>query len=149
VDGWFVREGKARFCDYSFQVSSQWARKYQVVDLLAEGFTEQELDEGHPVYVSDWWSGYGHDPHQTRDYGQLKVELRDASHNVIASFDTGELITPQAPAPYRTNYVRYSHLFQGYGSGLRYIYYEHGGNDQEDWGGHYGTLKDCPVQILQ
>lgn len=141
-DGWRVRAAGARNGEYAFQTSFDWARKYQIIDLVAEGFTEQELDEAHNVYISDWFSGIGAGEGQTQDYGQLKVELRDASQDVIASYDSGVFTTPEAPTPYGVNYVEYSHVFENYGPGLRYIYFEHGGNDTEYWGGHYGTLMD-------
>ncbi len=147
-DGWRVRDSGAHTGQSAFQVSYDWCRKYQVIDLVAEGFTEQELDEGQNVYISDWFSGIGVNPSQTLDYGQLKVELRDASHNVIASYDSGVFTTPEAPTPYGTNYVEYSHVFEDYGAGLRYIYFEHGGIDTEYWAGHYGTLIDSASVVI-
>ncbi len=146
--GWRVRGAGAHTGEYAFQTSFDWGRKYQVIDLIAKGFTEQELDEVHNVYISDWFSGIGYSSSQTLDFGQLKVELRDASHNVIASYDSGEFRTPEAPTPYGVNYIEYSHVFQNYGPGLRFIYFEHGGNDVENWAGHYGTLIDNASVVI-
>lgn len=69
--GWIVREDKAHTAQYSFQTSFAWNRKYQIIDLLAEGFTEQELDAVHEVFISNWGSGFGHTAIQTLDWGHL------------------------------------------------------------------------------
>ena len=35
------------------------------------------------------------------------------------------------------------HIFSGYGSGLRYIYFEDGGKDREYWAGQYEPALDA------
>ncbi|WP_257293046.1 cadherin domain-containing protein, partial [Endozoicomonas sp. ONNA1] len=117
--------------------SHQWAKKSQTIDLLAKGFTEQYLDSAPDIGVSDWFK----DTHLNDDY-YLKVELRDASHNVIASYDTGTLTA-------NDNWQEAANTFSNYGAGVRYVYFEHGGNDQEDWAGHYGTVIDDSKVFLK
>ena len=135
--GWSARnshghDGSA----YVFITSYGWCRKYQLIDLLAEGYSESELDSQPDVYIEEWARA-----RQSDDSYQMKVELRDENQNVIDSYDTG-VVTVDG------TYTLYSHTFQSYGSGLRYIYFEHGGKDSEYWGGQYGAVMDDALVML-
>ena len=77
------------------------------------------------------------------------VELRDSSRNVLASFSDG---SQENPLIANQNWQTSSYNFSYYGLGLRYIYIESGGRDNENWlggeGGGYGTLIDSAVVKL-
>ena len=60
------------------------------------------------------------------EYNNLKVELRDENHNVIASWDSGEQTTTMNGVN-GTSWVQLAHTFSDYGPGVRYIYWEDGG----------------------
>ena len=77
------------------------------------------------------------------DYSYLKVELRDAHHNVIASYETGTFQCPDNNGKWWGPWVPQQHIFSNYGPGLRYIYFEDGGKDREYWAGYYGTRLDA------
>ncbi len=116
--------------------SYQWNKKSQTVDLLDKGFSEEYLDSAPTISVSDWYK----DKNSNDDY-YLKVELRDASNNVIASYNTGTITATD-------NWQEAAQNFTDYGAGVRYVHFEHGGKDREYWGGHYGaSIDDSEVVI--
>ncbi|WP_252177988.1 VCBS domain-containing protein [Endozoicomonas sp. 4G] len=117
--------------------SHEWAKKSQTIDLVAKGFTEQYLDSAPDIGVSDWFK----DTHLDDDY-YLKVELRDASNNVITSYNSGTLTASD-------NWQEAASTFSNYGAGVRYIYFEHGGRDQEGWAGNYGAVIDDSKVFLK
>ena len=134
--GWGI-EGTSHDGDgKSWGTSYAWDKKSQTINLLANGFTADYLDTAPAIDVSDWFK----DRHNNDSY-YLKVQLRDASNNVIASYDTGTLTATD-------NWQEASQVFTEYGSGVRYIYFEHGGKDSEIWNGRYGArIDDSQVYV--
>jgi hypothetical protein len=122
---------------YGFITSYGWCRKNQLIDLIAEGYSAAELDLQPTVYIEEWARARSSD-----DPYQMKVELRDASQQVIDSFDTGVLSV-------NSTWELYSNTFEFYGTGLRYIYFEHGGRDSEGWSGNYGSVMDDAVVRIE
>lgn len=124
---WQVEHGPGAQCPGSagntnFAISGGWARKYQVIDLLKAGYTDDFLDQAPLVQVSDWVCAY---PDCTCQYS-LKVELRNAQQQVIKTYDSGTVTV----SPSNGNFTPFQRIVQtlsGYGSGLRFIYFEHGG----------------------
>ncbi len=124
--------------------SYEWCKRSQEVDLLAKGYTEAQLDAAPTVNVEEW---FGQANPYDRGIYYLKVELRDKNHNVIASWNSGELYTTwrgSGPA----SWDQLSHEFSGYGPGLRYIYWEDGGKDENWWAGYYGAKLDAASATL-
>lgn len=113
--------------------------KNQEVDLIAKGFSAAFLDASPDILVEEtfqlvWDNNYfclGGDVYY------LKVELRDASHSVIASINWG---SSGAPLYATASGITHSHLFSGYATGVRYIYFEDGSQDLGYWDGFYGTF---------
>lgn len=135
--GWGI-EGASHDGDgTSWGTSYDWARKSQTVDLLANGFTQEYLDSAPDISVSDWYRN----DHSNDNY-YLKVELRDASNNVIASLDTGTLTATGS-------WQEAGQVFSDYGPGVRYVYFEHGGEDTEHWGGQYGARIDDSEVVIK
>lgn len=145
-NGWTVDTGGGKEAANSFATSYNWCTRYQEIDLLGKGYTAAQLDAAPPVDVGEWFAGFGavwmYD-YAHQDYAYLKVELRDASHNVIASYDTGIFQCPDNNGQWWGPWVQQQHVFSSYGSGLRYIYFEDGGKDREYWAGYYGTRLDA------
>ncbi|MDY0143160.1 MAG: T9SS type A sorting domain-containing protein [Bacteroidales bacterium] len=130
-NGWNASEGV-------FKTSSYWDVKHQVIDLMSVGYDEDQLDLSPAIFISEDYIGNG----TPTDPYQIKVELRNASNDVIASFNSG--IITCSP-----DWQTISHTFTGYGAGLRFIYFEHGGRDVENWAGHYGSsMTNATVKIL-
>ncbi|XP_031424080.1 F-box only protein 2 isoform X2 [Clupea harengus] len=93
-----------------FATSFELCLKRQVVDLVAEGYTPEDLDTQPVVNVEDWYCG-------RTDCGctyQLTACLLDENQEV-------------------------NHSFSEYGEGLRFISFEHGGQDSRFWHGWFGV----------
>ncbi|KAF3855759.1 hypothetical protein F7725_016482 [Dissostichus mawsoni] len=86
-----------------FATSFELCLKRQVIDLLAEDYSSEQLDAQPPVTMT--------------------VTLLDENQEVIEEFK---------PDPV-------SHTFSEYGPGLRFITFEHGGQDAKFWDGWFGV----------
>ena len=136
--------------NHSFSTSYKWCKRSQEIDLLAKGYTEAQLDAVPTINVEEWFAGYGSewdDQNHHRDYCYLNVELRDRYHHAIASYDFGVFQTSPGSGWFGP-WEQRSHIFSGYGSSLRYIYFEDGGNDWEYWAGQYGPALDAASVTL-
>ncbi|XP_019903601.2 uncharacterized protein LOC105030528 [Esox lucius] len=140
-DGWAVEElpgdcgynsGKDKVTRF-FATSFELCLKKQVVDLLAEGFSPEDLNAQPAVTVKDYYS-------RAVSSGcvyMLTVHLLDNKKKVIKEFkpEPVTLNTDRDDMSWR----QVSHTFSDYGPGLRFISFEHGGNDTKCWKGHYGV----------
>ncbi|MFZ5880906.1 MAG: choice-of-anchor Q domain-containing protein [Chloroflexota bacterium] len=130
----------------SFITTFAWTTRYQEIDLLAAGFTADELDAAPTVVVGEWFKGFNCGGGcNAADYYYFKVELRNAARAPIASWSAGSQASPITAT---ATWTEQTHTFSGYGSGLRYIYLEDGGDDAEGWAGHYGTVMDDAYAML-
>ncbi|HOH47423.1 MAG TPA: FlgD immunoglobulin-like domain containing protein, partial [Candidatus Cloacimonadota bacterium] len=118
-----------------------WCTYSQEIDLLAAGFTAEELDAVpftiyYHTWVSTHWGG--------RYY--ITVEAGNASHGVVAQSNIGTessyvTLPNDMDIPKRT--IRdYEYRFTVNNAGVRYIYFKVGGRDTRTWAGHYGTVFD-------
>jgi PKD repeat protein len=124
---------------YMFTTDNAWCKRSQTIDLIAKGYSEAALNAAPDIVVSEWFHGYSTDnPPNDVDTAYLRVELRDASHTLIATqyYDSGEFLTT-------SDWVEKTHTFTGYGTGLRYIYWEDGGLGAESAGPTDGALLDA------
>jgi uncharacterized repeat protein (TIGR01451 family) len=144
--GWSTTGDYPHQGSHSFITSYSWDTRYQEIDLLAAGFSESYLDSAPPVLVGEWFRGFdcggGCNP---ADYYYLKVELHNAAHDPIAAWNVG---TQGSPAVATANWEEQAHVFSGYGAGLRYLYFEDGGDDEEHWLGYYGTQMDDAYAVI-
>ncbi|MCX2837945.1 HYR domain-containing protein, partial [Salinimicrobium sp. MT39] len=122
----------------SFRTSYSLAKKSQVIDLLAQGYSKELLDTAPEISISENYRGGWPDFNDTYFF---RVELRDEKGEVIESFNSGTLTA-------NNTWQTVSSSFNDYGTGLRYIFIEHGGKDVEFWAGHYGTeIGNLNVQV--
>lgn len=141
-DGWRVEElpgdsGVEFSHDESvkkyFASSFEWCRKAQVIDLQAEGYWEELLDTTQPaIVVKDWYSG-------RTDAGclyELTVRLLSEHEDVLAEFNSGQVAVPPDS---EDGWMEISHTFTDYGPGVRYVRFEHGGQDSVYWKGWFGA----------
>ncbi|XP_022104247.1 F-box only protein 6-like [Acanthaster planci] len=132
---------------HHFATSYGWCIRHQLIDLVAEGCSEAMLDKAQPdIFVSEWFAA-------RFDCGsvyELTVQLqRDESGNkdrIIDKFTFGPYTTPQWGPSY---WKEASHVFSGYGPGLRFIHYEDRSKDTQFWAGHYGSKMAGSVVRLQ
>ncbi|MGI6460013.1 MAG: PKD domain-containing protein [Candidatus Hydrogenedentales bacterium] len=117
------------FTDGSTSSNLDWCRRCQIVDLMAWGYTEEQLDAAPDIHASEWFRGYS-----TRiipvytDTAYLKVELRGADGETVigTAYHSGEFTTSEI-------WQQKTHTFSDYGPGVRYIYWEDGGKAAEQW----------------
>ncbi|XP_028920642.1 F-box only protein 27 [Ornithorhynchus anatinus] len=137
-DGWTVEENRqpvegaeAQTC---FVSSFNWCQKRQVVDLLREGLWAELLDDPRAeIHVSDWWGA-------REDCGceyALTVQLLAANRqSELARFG----VQPDPIPQWNDNaYRQVSHVFRGFGRGVRFVVFRHRGKDSMFWKGHYGA----------
>lgn len=135
-NGWSIAgSGDAHSGEYSFLGSFNLDTMSQEIDLVnGWGYTAAALDAQPSITASAWAAG--HWPNGADTY-RMVVELRDASHGVVASYDSGTQTA--AGIAVWSNITR---TFTSYGTGVRYIYIRLEGNDAEFWAGNYGTVFD-------
>ncbi len=133
--GWATETTDAHlFGQSAFITSYAMDTRSQLLDLTALGYTQAQLDAAPPIDVREWYHGGGF---TLTDSYYLKVELRDGNGNVLASLDDGASVTTTSGT-----WQSSAQTFTGYGTGLRYVYFEDGGHDAEDWSGNYGSVMD-------
>ncbi|XP_070706384.1 F-box only protein 2 [Pempheris klunzingeri] len=117
-----------------FVTSFELCLKRQLIDLLAEGYSCEQLDAEPTVTVEDWYCG-------RTDCGctyNMTTSLLDESHEVIEEFKP-EMVTLEPECDDDCSWKRVSHTFSEYGPGLRFISFEHGGKDTRFWDGWFGV----------
>lgn len=138
-DGWRVEKTPAGADPLPLANQSCFATSYgvcskeQVIFLVKEGVVPEVLDIFKPaIEVSEWYAG-------RFDCGcmyRLIVELLDVAKKPVATFDTGELVTPQWAG---RQWQQVRHTFDDYPKGVRYVRFAHLGTDTQFWAGHYGA----------
>ncbi|XP_069466028.1 F-box only protein 2 isoform X2 [Ambystoma mexicanum] len=117
-----------------FVTSYEHCSKSQTIDLLAEGFGEDLLDNTQPnILVEDWYAA-------RTDAGclyELCVQLLGENQDVLAEFKTDEPVTIEQFSD--GNWSKISHTFSGYGPGVRFVKFQHGGQDSLYWKGWFGV----------
>lgn len=97
-----------------------WFTMEQVVDLKAEGLWDELLDEFQPeIAIQDWY-----EESQLHDsIYQLHVKLLGADKNTVISEHT---VNPtEQRLVYSHEWKEVSHVFSGYGPGVRYVHFLH------------------------
>ncbi|XP_061076831.1 F-box only protein 2-like isoform X2 [Conger conger] len=140
-DSWHVEDmpGASGHAFHDAAVTKYFATSYalclkkQVVDLLAEGFPADYLDAQPPVTVEDWYCGRS-------DSGflyELTVSLLDDNEKILQRFRPDEVAVDAEKDD--CSWTKVTHKFSGYGPGLRFISFEHGGQDTKGWVGWFGV----------
>ncbi|XP_026633863.1 F-box only protein 27 isoform X1 [Microtus ochrogaster] len=149
-DGWVVEKNMkpvpgapSQTC---FVTSFSWCRKKQVVDLEEKGLWPELLDSGGvEIAISDWWGAR----HDSGCRYRLLVKLLDAHQNVLDKFSA----VPDPIEQWNNNiYLQVSHVFSNIRRGVRFVSFEHWGQDTQFWAGHYGarvTNSSVIVQVCQ
>ncbi|XP_054834344.1 F-box only protein 27-like [Eublepharis macularius] len=94
----------------------------QLIDLVEEGLWEDLLDTFQPeIFVSDWWGTY---EKCGCTYNIYILLLAADKNSVIARFVTETDPTEEWNVPFQ----QASHVFRNYGPGVRYLRFQHMGN---------------------
>ncbi|XP_070614386.1 F-box only protein 2 isoform X2 [Erythrolamprus reginae] len=140
-DGWKVEELPGDFGKdfpreevHTYFVSSfDWCSKSQIIDLHAEGYWEELMETTQPkIVVKDWYAA-------RYDAGclyHLKVKLLSANEDTVAEFESETIAVPQDN---EGDWAEITHTFTDYGPGVRFVRFEHGGQDTVFWKGWYGA----------
>lgn len=140
-DGWATTETGGIDNTSSFVTSFDWDRKSQAIDLVALGYDIDLLSKSPIVLFAEKYKGTGNGS-SPQDLYELHIELKDEYGQILASFSSGILTCSD-------EWQTIKGSFRNYGSGLRYIYYEHGGMGVNYWAGHYGAMiDDSHISIL-
>ncbi|TKS83702.1 F-box only protein 50 NCC receptor protein 1 [Collichthys lucidus] len=97
-----------------------WFTMEQVVDLKAEGLWDELLDEFQPeIVVQDWYEESQLDD----SIYQLHVKLLGADKSTVIAEHTAN--PTEDRNVYSHNWKEVSHVFSGYGPGVRYVHFVH------------------------
>ncbi|KAM9758753.1 F-box only protein 2 isoform 1-T1 [Menidia menidia] len=116
-----------------FVTSFELCLKRQMIDLMAEGFSPEQLDAQPAVTVEDWYCGRS-------DCGcsyQMSATLLDENQEVMEEFRAQPVtLDPECD---NCSWKQVSHTFSDYGPGMRFVCFEHGGQDSKFWDGWFGV----------
>lgn len=131
----------------SFQSSYSVDSVKQTVDLLANGYTQTQLDTQQPDIVFSLYLATRGDQ-AGRYYITYKLLGNDGSTVVATSGSTYGTSSSLLSVSSGTSWTQKSTTFSSYGAGARYLYVEFGGVDQSFWAGNYGTHFDDVSAIV-
>ncbi|KAJ0061472.1 hypothetical protein NL108_001947 [Boleophthalmus pectinirostris] len=99
---------------------ASWFTMEQMVDLKAEGLWEELLDEFQPeIMIQDWYE----ESQLHKFIYQLHVKLLGADKTTVIDEHT---VNPEEDLSiYSHNWKEVSHVFSGYGPGVRYVQFLH------------------------
>lgn len=136
-DGWLIENPPIgvpplQHTQHCFVTSYSSCSKTQTIDLIKAGFSENILDNMQPsVEISEWYSSRWDCP----AVYFIEVGLKDKSDKTIKRFTFRDLLVGGK----QNMWHNIKHEFKNCGSGLREIYFRHGGHDRRFWAGHYGS----------
>ncbi len=134
-NGWLAHLGAdaSRSHDNGFLTSFAWAKREQVIDLRAQGFSSEFLDTQPPLIVSEVFEKVF-----CPDDFYLAVDLLDANKNVIHTWSSGTQRHKDTACDYSGYREQIGVELRNYGRGVRFIRWRDGGKDSESWWGHFG-----------
>ncbi|XP_037324048.1 F-box only protein 50-like [Pungitius pungitius] len=119
-----------------------WFTMEQVVDLKAEGLWEELLDNFQPeIFIQDWYE----ESQLHESIFELHVKLLGADKSTVISEHSAN--PTEDRSAYSHTWKGVSHVFSGYGPGVRYVHFQHRLKNQY-LNGFYGTLSsDSSVMV--
>ncbi|XP_054482118.1 F-box only protein 50 [Anoplopoma fimbria] len=120
-----------------------WFTMEQVVDLKAEGLWEELLDDFQPeIVIQDWYE----ESQLHNSIFQLQVKLLGADKSTVISEHTAN--PTEERSVYSHTWKEVSHVFSGYGPGVRYVHFQHRLKNQF-LNGFYGTLSTGSTVLVR
>ncbi|XP_048375283.1 F-box only protein 6-like [Sphaerodactylus townsendi] len=115
-----------------FVTSYGLCTKHQLINLKNEGYWNELMDESKPdIVVKDWYAAR----YDCGSQYKLNIKLLSADYIVLAEFDPEDVVIEQWSD---AEWHEVSHTFHNYPPGVRYILFNHGGQDTQFWAGWYG-----------
>uniref|UniRef100_A0A8C5WGJ1 FBA domain-containing protein n=1 Tax=Leptobrachium leishanense TaxID=445787 RepID=A0A8C5WGJ1_9ANUR len=140
-NGWkveFVNEpkilmlGENRVRKY-FATSHRQCLKSQLIDLRKMGYRSHFMDFLQPdIIVKDW---YAPRPTAGARY-KLRIQLLSEDKEVLREYCPRTIVMR---SDNKGQWHQISYIFHNYGEGVRYVFFQHGGQDEMLWGGWYGV----------
>lgn len=120
-----------------FVTSYEPCKKSQLIDLKKMGYGKKLLDLVQPnIVIRDWYAA-------REDCGcryEVHVKLLSEKKKTMKVFKPEPVTINQwSDAKWR----QMTHTFSNYGPGVRYVYFQHGGQDTQFWAGWYGVRVTC------
>lgn len=142
--GWTVAQSGGNGCVFNgdlLATSYDWCVVYQQVDLLAAGYTAEQLDAAPDITFSTQYYQRG-DKTNTKYFFEFKLLTADGV-TVATSSLYGSQASPLTISSGYDTWATTTYTFSSYGSGVRYAYVRMGGDDgTPNWAGHYGPYFD-------
>lgn len=133
-DPWLAVSGFAHTGSSSFISSYLNGTLNIVVDLLAAGYTTEQLDAAPEITAGVWVAGFDGGS-GTDDHYDFELELQGAEHGAMITHSFGDQQTT-------STWTQISRTLSEYGAGLRYISITATGRDSISWAGNYGAAFD-------
>ncbi|KAG9481900.1 hypothetical protein GDO78_010892 [Eleutherodactylus coqui] len=106
--------------------------KSQLINLEKMGYGKKLLDHVQPdIVIRDWFAAR----HDCGSQYKLVVQLLSEEKKPLKVFDPDTVMIEQWSD---ARWHQMEHTFRDYGPGVRYIYFQHGGQDTQFWAGRYG-----------
>ena len=138
-DGWLAGSGGLPKSGTNyFATSYAWDVMNQKVDILAKGYTANQLDNNKPEIIFSQWIST---PYQNGSYFLTFKLLAADGITVLNSHSIGTQAAP-INRDAAEDWIEQTYTFKNYSSGVRYSVIEVGGKDRSFWLGHYGTKFD-------
>ncbi|XP_035237113.1 uncharacterized protein LOC118207545 isoform X5 [Anguilla anguilla] len=128
-----------------FVTSYSSCKKYQLIDLVKEGYSQSFMDEIQPdIVISDWYA-------PRWDCGsmyEICVELLSRNKKVIRKFCPEPVYFEQWNDQ---KWQQMTHVFRDYGRGVCFVRFCHGGRDTKGWKQWFGirvtnsSVEICPA----
>lgn len=132
-DGWAI-SGLFHTGSRSFITSYFDGTLSQEINLSNAGYNGTAMDAQPYIDAGVWVMGYDSGS-GTNDPYSVRVELRDASHAALVTWDTGSQTATGS-------WAEVSHRFTNYGTGVRYVYMRLTGRSSAFWAGQFGAAFD-------
>lgn len=132
-DGWAI-SGLFHSGSRSFITSYFDGTLSQEINLSNAGYNGAAMDAQPYIDAGVWVMGYDSGS-GTNDPYSVRVELRDASHAALVTWDTGSQTATGS-------WAEVSHRFTNYGTGVRYVYMRLTGRSSAFWAGQFGAAFD-------
>ncbi|KAG8235192.1 hypothetical protein J437_LFUL014156 [Ladona fulva] len=130
--------GKNSCC---FATPGEMCMKEQVVDLMGQGFTAEDLDKQPIIKISEWFASHAD---FIGDYLLEATLLNEKKENMKSFLFKDDFSDKQLG-----KWHQVIHIFSNYGTGVRYVKFSHAGQSQLNFPGHLGTKMSGGVVSLQ
>ncbi|CAF1074498.1 unnamed protein product [Brachionus calyciflorus] len=115
----------------NYVTTYEFCIKYQLIDLYREGVDQKVIEKLRPrIEIEDFYA-------PRNDCGSeyfVQAVLFDQNFSPLDS----KYFTDQFPQWSDCTWKKFTHVLKDYSSDVRYILFQHGGNDTQYWAGHYG-----------